>query len=94
MSTCNWLDLQTLGSPPIMPKNLNDHWFGHGGWMGLEDGQKDIDCWRHVESHECKRRRREDGDLASECVLGWFWENGEKHFEPDICIKDLCHKYE
>jgi hypothetical protein len=21
MSTCNWLDLQTLGSPPIMPKN-------------------------------------------------------------------------
>ena len=22
MSTCNWLDLQTLGSQPIMPKNL------------------------------------------------------------------------
>ena len=28
MSTCNhWLDLQTLGSQPVMPKNLPDHWF-------------------------------------------------------------------
>ena len=26
MSTCNRLDLQTLGSPPIIPKNLPDHW--------------------------------------------------------------------
>jgi hypothetical protein len=26
MSTCNWLDLQTLGSQPIMPKNLPEHW--------------------------------------------------------------------
>jgi hypothetical protein len=26
MSTCNRLDLQTLGSPPIMLKNLPDHW--------------------------------------------------------------------
>ena len=25
MSTCNWLDLPTLGSQPIMPKNLPDH---------------------------------------------------------------------
>ena len=25
-TTCNWLDLQTLGSQPIMPKNLPDHW--------------------------------------------------------------------
>jgi hypothetical protein len=25
MSTCNRLDLQTLGSQPIMPKNLPDH---------------------------------------------------------------------
>ena len=25
MSTCNRLDLQTLGSQPIMPKNLRDH---------------------------------------------------------------------
>jgi hypothetical protein len=25
MSTCNWLDLQTLGSQPIIPKNLPDH---------------------------------------------------------------------
>jgi hypothetical protein len=25
MSTCNWFELQTLGSQPIMPKNLLDH---------------------------------------------------------------------
>ena len=27
MSTCNRLDLQTLGSQSIMPKNLPDYWF-------------------------------------------------------------------
>ena len=26
MSTCNRLDLQTLGSQPIMFRNLPDHW--------------------------------------------------------------------
>ena len=26
MSTCNRLDLQTLESQPIMPKNLSDQW--------------------------------------------------------------------
>ena len=26
MSTCNQLDLQTLESQPIMPKNLPNHW--------------------------------------------------------------------
>ena len=26
MSTCNRLDLQTLGSQPLVPKNLPDHW--------------------------------------------------------------------
>ena len=25
MSICNWLDLQTLGFQPVMPKNLPDH---------------------------------------------------------------------
>ena len=25
MSTCNRLDLQTVGSQPVMPKNLPDH---------------------------------------------------------------------
>ena len=30
MSTCNRLDLQTLGCQPVMmPKNLHDHWFRH-----------------------------------------------------------------
>ena len=27
MSTCNRLDLQTLVSPPVKPKNLPNHWF-------------------------------------------------------------------
>ena len=35
MSTCNRMDLQTLGSQPIMPKNL-DHW---GGTLGKEVAQ-------------------------------------------------------
>ena len=26
MSTCNRLDFQTLGSQPVMPKNLPDQW--------------------------------------------------------------------
>jgi hypothetical protein len=30
MSTCNRLDLQTLGSQPVMPKNPADHCFGFG----------------------------------------------------------------
>ena len=25
LSTCNWLGLQTLGSQPLMPKNLPDY---------------------------------------------------------------------
>ena len=29
MSTCNRLDLQTLGSQPVIPKNLPDHWSHH-----------------------------------------------------------------
>ena len=26
MSTCVWVNLQTLGSQPVIPKNLPDHW--------------------------------------------------------------------
>ena len=29
MSTCDWLDLETLGSQLIMPKNLPTHWEVH-----------------------------------------------------------------
>ena len=28
MSTCNRLELQTLGSQSVMPKNLPNHWMG------------------------------------------------------------------
>jgi hypothetical protein len=33
MSTCNRLDLQTLGSQPIVPKNLPHHCDGHDSCM-------------------------------------------------------------
>ena len=34
MSTCNRLDMQTLGSRPvIMPKNLPDHWSYMSTWI-------------------------------------------------------------
>ena len=36
MSTCNRLDLQTLGSQPITPKNLPDHTWKH---LGSQLGQ-------------------------------------------------------
>ena len=37
MSTCNWLDLQTLGSQPvIMPKNLPDHCPEFDTAMGID----------------------------------------------------------
>jgi hypothetical protein len=38
MSTCNRLDLQTLRSQFIMPKNLPDHWTSstqNGGHQGI-----------------------------------------------------------
>jgi hypothetical protein len=34
MSTCNRLDLQTLGSQPIMPKNLPEHWSAPFNMLG------------------------------------------------------------
>ena len=44
MSICNRLDLQTLGSQPVMPKNLPDHCIQHEVWLQitdrLEDGHK------------------------------------------------------
>ena len=30
MSTCNWLDMQTLGYQPVIPKKLPDHCVGSG----------------------------------------------------------------
>ena len=34
MSTCNRLDLQTLGSYLVMPKNLPNHWLrSRGVWL-------------------------------------------------------------
>ena len=44
MSTCNWLDLQTLESQPGMPKNLLDHWLVHIVWnICLKVG-----CLKHI----------------------------------------------
>ena len=36
MSTCNWLDLQTLGSQPVMPKNLPITALSRGCWHYLK----------------------------------------------------------
>jgi hypothetical protein len=40
MSTCNRLELQTLGSQPIMPKNLPDHWMVHYSLKHIHDSSK------------------------------------------------------
>ena len=47
MSTCNQLDLQTLGSQPIMPKNLPDHCSHHISGAHVEarvNGRGGTDC--------------------------------------------------
>jgi hypothetical protein len=49
MSTCNQLDLQTLGSRPIMPKHLPDHWEGGRCSKYLDGGRR----FGAVESHHC-----------------------------------------
>ena len=43
MSTCNQLHLQTLGSQPMMPKNLPDHWWVLSNVMEA--------TWKYVASH-------------------------------------------
>ena len=42
MLTCNWLDLQALGSQPIMPKNLLDRCFRIYTLISFED----MSFWR------------------------------------------------
>ena len=53
MSTCNQLDLQTLGSQPVMPKNLPDHWHTLLEFVCLVYM---LGIWWHSLSHEmsCK----------------------------------------
>ena len=45
MSTCNWLDLQTLGSQPVMPKNLPDHWSGHSAIEVIKEINNKYQNW-------------------------------------------------
>ena len=53
MSTCNRLELQTLGSQPIMPKNLPDHcfqcprvdWISRCGWSRERSQLQPATCW-------------------------------------------------
>jgi len=47
MSTCNRLDLQTLGSQPIVPKNLPDHWSDTNG-ITMLPLQSDETCNNHI----------------------------------------------
>ena len=45
MSTCNWLHLPTLGSQPVMPKNLLNHCPGRTSWRLVTDEPVDVqDC--------------------------------------------------
>ena len=45
MSTCNRLDLQTLRSQPVMPKNLLDHFWGLVEGRPLTHNKKFNSCW-------------------------------------------------
>ena len=40
MSTCNRLDLQTLGSQPVMSKTIPDHWSGHSVIEVIEENKQ------------------------------------------------------
>ena len=46
MSTCHRLDLQTLGSQPIIPKNLPDHWWRQ--WYPEETFSKKLKEWGEI----------------------------------------------
>ena len=45
MSTCHWLDLQTLGYQPVMPKNLPNHWEGVHAFCNHQQNITDREFW-------------------------------------------------
>ena len=51
MSTCNRLDLQTLGSRPLMLKNLPDHWLGVEGTKRQASGKMSPRLLWTLQSH-------------------------------------------
>ena len=59
MSTCNRLDLQTLGSQPVRPKNLPDY------WPGIPEGRS---CNMHS-AIECLASPMCSACLASQTTL-------------------------
>ena len=46
ITTCKWLDLETLGSWPIMPKNLSGLWSKHIYPLGLGDIREGVTLQR------------------------------------------------
>ena len=74
MSTCNRLDLQTLGSPPIVPKNLPDHCSNIPIIISQSLGH-------HSVSRLCFLSKREEGimllcsgppNIAKHCSQGYY----------------------
>ena len=51
MSTYNWLDLQTLESQPIMPKNLPDRWLRKFKEHVLHIGRDVYECNVYDNAH-------------------------------------------
>ena len=79
MSTCNWLDLETLGSRLTMPKNLPRHTLGRKTWSGQS---KDCEKWELWKSWIAR-----NGDQLWITIfvnLGLFW-----HFETVPKYKNM-----
>ena len=69
MSTCNRLDLQALGSQPVLPKNLPDHWSDRGWdvhpYSGIQaTRQEDLSVAELPNRMLCRLR----GEQSQNCV--------------------------
>ena len=81
MSTCNRLDLQTLGSQPVMSKNLPDHWWRvQNGDFIIEPMMNDDDdqamewlwwLWHGYGSQERTHAFYSEVGTAKNCSLTW-----------------------
>ena len=72
MSTCNRLDLQTLGSQPIMPKNLPDHCLGE--LLEISLPKKSVHA--RVVGHPQRIKKNTCTKLTTTCMWGIYVESG------------------
>ena len=70
MWTCNWLDLQTLGSQPVMLKNLPDHWRERE----REHWRVTVEKWFGTHEGKARQGNRQPGI--------WFPCTQQNHAEP------------